>query len=496
MNRLVTLVLGILLALLLAACGRDTAGQPPETVEDTPPITNRIDVPPAVRKNLGITFSKVELRHVKRTRRVPGHFELIPEARQAYHAALAGQVELHVSQYQAVAKGDLLFRIDSPAWREMQHTLSGLVTEIRKAKSRLESLALRSKAVAEHAQRLVDQQGVWEGRIRELEALGEAGAGIRSALTDARAQLAALVTALAELREEEAGLLAEGAEVHSALRGHRESTPLLYAEASGTPGLVTNGADGSPVDLALSQAGALVGLTAAQLHEPVERGGASPRWRSIDRIDVVARRPGTVEALEVTNGAWTEVGEVVLRTRAPDLLRFRASGLQADLGTLSDGLRAVILPPGGEAAAGNSGLVGSLRIGLEADPLARKIDLVVTPDEGPRPHWARVGVASEVEVVLDGTSEPVLAVPRTSVIQDGLAMIVFRRDPKNPDKVVRLEADVGISDGRWVVLESGVMEGDEVVHHGIYELMLASGSAKQQGGHFHADGTWHEGSDH
>lgn len=497
MSRLVLLLAGSLLVVGLAACGGEPDGERPAPSEDLPPITNRIDVPPAVRRNLGITFAKVELRAVARTRRVPGHFEPLPEARQAYQATLAGQVELRVSQYQRVAPGDVLFRVDSPAWREMQHTLSERVMAIRSAKARLDALVPRSRAVAEHGRRLVEQQGVWEQRVRELKALGEAGAGVRSELTGARAELAAVATALAEVREEEAELAAQRAEFESEVRGHREATPLLFAEAVGAPVSGGNGGAAAAHDLALARAAALVGIPVPELSAPVgDAQDAKPLWRSLDRIDVVAREGSTVEALEVTNGAWVEVGELVLKTRVPGLVRFRASGLQADLAALADGLRAAILPPGGGAAGGGTALPGVLTISLEADPMARKIDLLVTPDAGARPGWARAGVSSEAEIVLRGTSEPALAVPQASVIQDGLSKIVFRRDPKDPDKVIRLEADVGISDGRWVVLASGVMEGDEVVHHGVYELMLASGSAKQQGGHFHADGTWHAGSDH
>jgi multidrug efflux pump subunit AcrA (membrane-fusion protein) len=73
-----------------------------------------------------------------------------------------------------------------------------------------------------------------------------------------------------------------------------------------------------------------------------------------------------------------------------------------------------------------------------------------------------------------------------------LASIIFRRDPKNPDKVIRMEADLGISDGKWVVVNSGLREGDEVVLDGVYELKLAGGGKATGGGHFHADGTYHE----
>ena len=79
------------------------------------------------------------------------------------------------------------------------------------------------------------------------------------------------------------------------------------------------------------------------------------------------------------------------------------------------------------------------------------------------------------------------------MIRDGLSRVFFRRDPGNPDQVIRIDADLGADDGRWVVVESGVKTGDQVVLHGAYELMLSSSGSSRQGGHFHADGTFHKG---
>ena len=73
--------------------------------------------------------------------------------------------------------------------------------------------------------------------------------------------------------------------------------------------------------------------------------------------------------------------------------------------------------------------------------------------------------------------------------------MLFRRDPKDPDQVIRLGADLGLSDGRWVEVKSGLRDGDAVVLAGAYELMLASSGAATKGGHFHADGTFHAGED-
>ena len=58
-----------------------------------------------------------------------------------------------------------------------------------------------------------------------------------------------------------------------------------------------------------------------------------------------------------------------------------------------------------------------------------------------------------------------------------------------------MEADLGKDDGRWVELLSGVGDGDEIVLDGAFQLMLSTSGSIQKGGHFHADGTFHEGED-
>jgi hypothetical protein len=79
-------------------------------------------------------------------------------------------------------------------------------------------------------------------------------------------------------------------------------------------------------------------------------------------------------------------------------------------------------------------------------------------------------------------------------VKDGIVHVYFRRDPKNPNQAIRVEADMGADDGRWVVINSGLMRSDEVVLDGAYELKLATSQsgASQRGGHFHADGSFHD----
>ena len=113
-------------------------------------------------------------------------------------------------------------------------------------------------------------------------------------------------------------------------------------------------------------------------------------------------------------------------------------------------------------------------------------DLVESAD------WTRPQVVALAEVVVAGSdANEELAIPTRAIIQDGLERVFFRRDPKDPDQVVRTVADLGPNDGRWTAVLSGLAEGDEVVVDGVYPLKLATSARTVEAGHFHADGTWH-----
>src|SRR5688572_12108417 len=123
-----------------------------------PAPTNRIDVPEAVRQNLGITFAKVERRRVASTLRVPGRFELLPTARREYRASLAGSVRLLVSQYEEVGKGKPIFRMDSPEWHTLKRELHEAEAGIERATAEL--------AVAQQIGRASCREGVGGGGDR------------------------------------------------------------------------------------------------------------------------------------------------------------------------------------------------------------------------------------------------------------------------------------------------------------------------------------------
>jgi multidrug efflux pump subunit AcrA (membrane-fusion protein) len=419
-----------------------------------PAPSNRIDIPPAVRQNLGITFAKAEQRRVASTIRVPGQFELMPSARREYRVGLAGRVEVLVKHLERVEPGTVLYRLDSPAWQRMRLDLAEAESATERMRAAVE-LAEKSKAEAEQ---LV-------------------------------AALQKRVNALAEMDMKRA-------EVDVELATRRAAIPRLDAEVKAKQVELAHARRHLPIQLAA--AAAALGTTVEKLGEETEHppgGGHQANWHSIDRIEVRAAAAGVVESLAVTNGAWVEAGGLVATVIDPAQVRFAATGLQSDLGRLRDGISASVVAPAHSGSEGKTAtpIAGKLAVGLAHNANQRTVELFVNL-EGSRDQagWARPGVSAFAEITTEGGDDPELAIPLASVVRDELKQIFFRRDPKNPDKVIRVDADLGVDDGRWVVVNSGLAAGDEVVLDGVYELKLAGGGGKgTTGGHFHADGTWH-----
>ncbi|MBL0870613.1 MAG: hypothetical protein IBJ18_08565 [Phycisphaerales bacterium] len=408
--------------------------------------SNRVDIPASVRQNLGITFAKVESRNVAKTLRVPGRFELLPTARREYRTPLSGRVELLVSQYQKVEPGTPLYRVDASAWRDLHE-------QIAATRARTESMVPLLAAQADHEKSLAEKVTLWQDRLKQLDELRGAGGGSATQVIEARATLNASQSELAVARGRSAELAAQRSQAESDLRS-------LTARHD----VMTRGA------------GCLDGHNAA----------------APDSIyTVCAVEPGIVETIGLTPGALAEENGLVLTLVQPEKIRFHARGLQADLGRLRAGLPARIAPPQGGSVDLQDAMTGQLQLGLGAEADERTIDLLVTPES--LAGWARAGVSAHMEVTLAGGTEE-LAVPQSAVVRDGARAIIFRRDPADPDKAIRMEADVGLSDGRWVVIASGVKEGDEIVLGGNFQLMLATSGSTEKAGHFHSDGTFHKGS--
>lgn len=471
MNRLLLLAL-LITVFPLVGCRNSSdaeAESPQAEPEAAATPTNRVDIPPTVRSNLGITFAPVEVREVERTIRVPGSFELSPGARQEYRTMASGRIGLHVAQYDKIEPGQALYTLDSPEWRELQQRLNE--TELQLAQARATAGAMEPLLAAHerHHAELEQAAAVWSERVEQLEASRATGVATDEEFAQARGTLAATRAELAQTLEKEAELELRGAQTKSELNAHQERLELLLANASSLLALPT-------------ETLATVDADSPQGH---------PRWRGIRTVEVRAEAAGVVEVLALTDGAWADQRSLVLTTVQPERLRFRAMGLQADLPKLANGATARIAPPRTTGLDIGDSVAADLQLGLDAHAENRTITLIARPAEL-RP-WMRPGVSAFLEVVAESSGGKALAIPRSAIVKDGITHVFFRRDRKNPNQTLRVEADLGVDDGRWVVIHSGLMRGDQVVLDGAYELKLATSQsgATQKGGHFHADGTFH-----
>jgi multidrug efflux pump subunit AcrA (membrane-fusion protein) len=462
----------VLLACTLAACrrpapqGTSDAGHDHEHEAAAAAPSNRVAVPDAVRRSLGVTFAKVERRNVEKTLRVPGRFELEPLARREYRPAIAGRITILVDQLARVKAGDMLYRLDAPGWREMQERIANAEAAVAQTKARLDSMVPLMKAHEEHERGLAEKVALWTERIAQLERVREAGGGQHGEFVQARAILSETQAEYADVREKDAELESRRAESVAELQASR-----------------------TRLDLLMRSAAILTGMSM----ESLSSTGASglPMWHELTTLEVRADADGVVELIEVTNGAHIEATALAIRVVQPERVRFRAFALQSDIARLHEGMTARIVPPTA-AIATQSALAANVVLGLRADPDERTAELVASPTS--LEPWARAGVSGFLELVLEGAAGE-LAVPSGAIVRDGVTPVLFRRDPKDPDTVIRLSADIGPSDGRWTAILSGLAEGDEVVLDGVYPLLLATSGSIPKGGHFHSDGTFHDGKD-
>ena len=452
-SRKAMLFVAILTACLAGCDGGDTPHQADGSKVQSPTASSDgLLVSPAVQKNLGITFVTVERRAVEQTMRVPGQFELLPTARRDYHASVSGRVELKVAQYAQVEVGDVIAEIDSPDWRKLQASL----TEAHAAIHTADAAVTSAEAARDEHLRRVE---LLRERIERL-----ADASVRR--VEIENELAQAVIRLPGLKAEVGAAEARAADARAQLRAH------LHTASSAT------------------------GLSVAELTKVERRdmGEHGQRWRMLDRVPVISATDAVVDTVAVTSGRWVSAGDELLTAIQPQRLRFRAEALLADLSKLRSGLPARITPPRGVGESLNESAPGELVIGPTAHAADRSIALYLTPSTVPT--WAKAGVPGFLEITLTPDAKQSLAIPSSAIVQDGVDLIFFRRDPKNPQRVKRVVADTGISDGRWTQVYSGVLEGDEVVLDGVYQLLAASSATIQKGGHFHADGTFHEGDEH
>ena len=462
-----------------------------------------VPIPPAVRENLGVTFASAEKRRVASTLRVPGRFELRPDATREYRAPLAGRVELLVRQYEHVSTGTPLYRLDSAQWRQMQQDYLNADAEVMATSASLMAAQVASaggvvaegvtqsriKAAESHIASVTAAVQTAEQRLKQVQRLHEIVGGRMGDINEARAQLASLRNELSQAREDRAELEQQRLQLSTdSSSGAFGTTETLRASASARSAEYQ--AARARRDLALSSLRSI---------EPDPReladddsNSSGPAWTPNAVITIRASADGVVSAIGATAGGFVESSGLVMTVIDPTDLRFRGIALQSDLGRLQSQLPARLLEPGSAPGTGTPIPVVA-RLSLEADPEHRTLDVVA--DVNTTATWPRSGVSTNMELFLNSSDPVQVAIPVGAVVQDGLDKIFFRRDASNPDVVHKVKGHFGASDGNWIAVDSDLAPGDQVVMHGVYELKLATSAGQTKGGHVHPDGTFHEGED-
>ena len=195
-------------------------------------------------------------------------------------------------------------------------------------------------------------------------------------------------------------------------------------------------------------------------------------------ITVRAADDGMVESLVAQDGAWLETGAAAVQTVRTHDLRFKALVASSDALKLRNGM-----------PAKTGGHHGHVRIGVGDD--TGIVPIYVLFDEDVH---ALAGARSHAECVTDETEETRTAVPSRCIVAIGLQPTVFVRDRHDAERFIATPVVPGVSGGGWTAVD-GLPHHCEVVTDGAYELKLALPSAGQSksAGHFHADGTFHEG---
>lgn len=425
---------------VLAACSKS----PPAPQEDhAPAMTNRIDIPDAVRRNLGMTFARVASRPVAGAVVLQGTIEPIPGSATESRVPVAGVATPLVRDLEQVAAGHPIARIDSDEWRS-------LVAQASAARLELEALERRVEACRGRVAAAESSIELCTARVAQLERVREAGGASAPKLHEARTALEAQRSARAEAIDD-----ASQAAVDRAAAQARQASLEARVASIESWGGGRSGGDGAGI----------------VLH---------------------AARSGVVMLERESFGRRIEAGTPLARMQDPVALEVRAQAMVGQVSGLGAGAMGRADPVGAATGSGAESLRGPIAVAPAVDPASRMVQVVMRPER--IEPWALSGMPIRLSI-LGGSEAPQLAVPARALIRDGATIVLFRRDPKDSNRVIRLEADVGATDGAWTVIRSGVREGDEVVIDGAYQLMLASSGSAPKGGHFHADGTFHEGED-
>jgi hypothetical protein len=199
-------------------------------------------------------------------------------------------------------------------------------------------------------------------------------------------------------------------------------------------------------------------------------------------VTVRATTEAMVEKLNTPDGAWVETGNAVISLVRTKALRFRSLAVSSEAAKLHDGMRAIV-----------GGVDATIKLGIgEATgitPVFAVFDEKVIPP-------GRAGERIKGECILNENEKETLAIPDECIINIGAEPTVFVSSPHKKGEFFAVKIQTGLScNGFTEVKGLPNFENLDIVKDGVYalKLQLSLKSQEKPIGHFHADGTFHDG---
>lgn len=228
----------------------------------------------------------------------------------------------------------------------------------------------------------------------------------------------------------------------------------------------------------------LTGLSEEQLAQKNKEG--EPAWLGLSKLSVRAPSDGKIIKLEAVTGDVVDTSATIAEIIDASELIFRGSLPAVDIARIPSSIKARVIPEGFREPIESSAQI--LPVTDEMTQMAL-VEIKIRNPQGKLPH----GFPAIARLLIkEGTSEEAVVHP-DSIVLDGLEHILFKRDSEKPDYVIRTLVELGNRSEDEIEILFGLMEGDQVVRDGVQQLKQTGLGKAPAGGHFHADGTWHEG---
>ncbi len=429
-------------------------------------VTNRIPIPPEVISNIGISFETAERGRLGRWLRVPGRLEVPQDRRWTVRAPAQGRARPRVRVGDTVEKGAVLVVLESPALLDARKTIFAATNAVRNAEDEARASAARLK----EAELLWAQTTEFETKCQQRR---NGMRELQGAATDSSSALSSRELIEAEQTWVDArGRTLETAVLRDDLQKRARRLTLEVARAK------------IEVDQQIASLAVLTGHSVDALSSSVD---GTPVWKTLSILELRAPGAGVVMSVDVADGERVSEDMPLVILSDPSMLVFAGYVPESDFGALTPSAPTRVRAAG----LGNAHVLTKLWESpptYDEDSRALRVNAWVPNLNRRVPH----GISATAHIQISESAAEEVVIPEACVVFDGLEAVVFRRDPDDPNVAIRTPVELGERASGQVEVLSGVLDGDEVVRNGVHQLKQTGMGKAPEGGHFHADGTWHE----